>query len=69
MNLRKRDRKEFQSGRIKLDGIYEPVWMNINELLYNDVRPKCICEMIVNGYPDHCKKFIDYGNGICVESF
>jgi len=60
--------EEYQPGLPVAVGTYEPIWMNISELLSNDVRPVCVCEMIINGYPDCSKKFTDLGNGICVES-
>ena len=60
--------EEYQPGLPESVGTYEPIWMKISDLSVFDVRPACICEMIMNGFPDNVKKFTDLGNGICVES-
>ena len=58
--------EEYQSDKSQSAGIHEPVWMNITKLPSYDVRPACIYEIIVNGFPDCMRKFIDLGNGVCI---
>ncbi len=41
---------EEYSGNIAVErGTYRPVWMEISKLMTNDVRPKCVCEIIISG--------------------
>ncbi len=46
---------EYQPGLPEERGTYEPVWMPVDELTANDVRPRHVCEMVVHGYLDRPK--------------
>lgn len=58
---------EEYSGNLTLErGTYKPIWMDISELLKNDVRPKCVCEIIldglINGFLNEVIRYKDLGD-------